>query len=102
MSDTTTPPTKTADLPLEEQVRHRLDDGVAWITLDRPDVKNAVSPDQRDRVIALLEGASEQLAVRAVVLTATGDAFCTGADLRARQREVPKPEGAPERPMGHV
>jgi len=102
MSDETKPRTPTADLPLEEQVRYRLDEGVAWITLDRPDVKNAVSPDQRDRVIELLEGASEQLAVRAVVLTATGDAFCTGADLRARARQVPKPEGAPDRPIGHV
>ena len=96
-------PVKTADLPIEEQVRlHVDDDGVAWITLARPDVKNAVSPDQRNRVIALLQQASDLLGVRAVVLTATGDAFCTGADLRARQPELPKPEGAPDRPIGHV
>lgn len=93
----------SADRPIEEQVRHRVDDhGVAWIVLDRPDVKNAISPDQRDRVITLLEQASEQLGVRAVVVTATGDAFCTGADLRARQTQAPKPDGAPERPVGQV
>jgi 2-(1,2-epoxy-1,2-dihydrophenyl)acetyl-CoA isomerase len=103
MDDQNPPPVPTADLPIEEQVRHHVTDaGVAWITLDRPDVKNAISPDQRNRVIELLDEASRLLAIRAVVLTATGDAFCTGADLRARQAADPRPEGAPERPVGHV
>lgn len=97
-----TPPVKTADLPLAEQVTHRLEEGVAWITLARPDVKNAISPDQRNRVIDLLEQASGDYHVRAVVLTATGNAFCTGADLRARQPAIPKPDDAPDRPIGQV
>jgi len=89
--------------PLDEQVRHRIDDrGIAWITLDRPEVKNAISPDQRDRVVALLEAASSDLAVRAVVLGATGEAFCTGADLRASRPPTPRPEGAPERVGGEL
>jgi 2-(1,2-epoxy-1,2-dihydrophenyl)acetyl-CoA isomerase len=103
MSATTEVPRPSSELPIDEQVRHHVtDDGVAWITLDRPDVKNAISPDQRDRVIELLDEASRLLAIRAVVLTATGDAFCTGADLRARHRQDPRPEGAPDRPVGHV
>lgn len=103
MSEPSASQQPSSERPIDEQVRHRVtDDGVAWITLDRPDVKNAISPDQRDRVIELLGEASRLLAVRAVVLTATGDAFCTGADLRARHREDPRPEGAPERPVGHV
>lgn len=96
-----TPPAD--EKPIEDQVRYRLDDrGVAWITLDRPEVKNALSPDQRDRIIDLLTAANGLLAVRVVVIGATGDAFCTGADLRA-QREAPaQPEGAPDRPVGTV
>lgn len=91
------------DRPLDEQVRHRVaGDGVAWITLDRPEVRNAISPEQRDRLIELLGQASEQLTVRAVVLGATGDSFCTGADLRARRAPPPRPEGAPERAVGDV
>jgi 2-(1,2-epoxy-1,2-dihydrophenyl)acetyl-CoA isomerase len=91
------------DRPLDEQVRHRVaGDSVAWITLDRPEVRNAISPGQRDRVIELLGQASEQLAVRAVVLTATGDSFCTGADLRAPRLPSPRPEGAPDRAVGDV
>lgn len=87
---------------LDEQVRHRIDGGIAWITLDRPEVKNAISPDQRDRIIELLAAASADLAVRAVVLTATGEAFCTGADLRAHRDEPSRPEGAPERAVGDI
>ncbi|MCU1499822.1 MAG: Enoyl-CoA hydratase [Acidimicrobiales bacterium] len=95
--------TPSSERPLTEQVRHAVDErGIAWITLDRPDVKNAISPDQRDRVIALLSEASTDLGIRAVVLGATGDAFCTGADLRARRTPAPRPEEAPARAVGEI
>jgi len=94
---------RTADLPLTEQVRHHVDErGVSYITLARPDVKNAISPDQRDRVIALLAEASTDLGIRCVVLGHTGDAFCTGADLRASRPPAPRPDDAPARGVGEV
>ncbi|AGP55727.1 enoyl-CoA hydratase [Streptomyces rapamycinicus NRRL 5491] len=43
---------------------------------------NAITPDQREHLISLLDHASSDPAVRAVVLTATGKGFCAGADLR--------------------
>lgn len=90
-----------SDQPLEEQVLHRVEDRVAWITLNRPEVRNAITPDQRERMIALLGDASADLSVGAVVLGATGEGFCTGADLRAGRRAAPpKPEGAPQRIVG--
>ncbi|MFB9504584.1 enoyl-CoA hydratase/isomerase family protein [Streptomyces aurantiacus] len=46
---------------------------------------NALTPDQRNHLIQLLEDASADADTRAVVLTATGRGFCTGADLRAGQ-----------------
>ena len=52
-----------SDQPLEEQVLHRVENRVSWITLNRPEVRNAITPDQRDRVIDLLEEASAQLGV---------------------------------------
>ena len=95
--------TPSSELPLTEQVQHRVDErGVAWITLNRPDVKNAISPDQRDRVIELLGQASTDLGVRAVVLGHTGDAFCTGADLRASRPPAPRPDDAPKRGVGEI
>jgi 2-(1,2-epoxy-1,2-dihydrophenyl)acetyl-CoA isomerase len=92
----------TEDRPLDEQVLHRVDDGVAWITLNRPEAHNAITPDQRDRMIWLLAEASAELDVRCVVITATGKGFCTGADLRASRPGRPRPDGAPERTAGEV
>jgi 2-(1,2-epoxy-1,2-dihydrophenyl)acetyl-CoA isomerase len=94
----------TDDQALDQQVRHRLDGGISWITLNRPEVHNAITPDQRNRIIELLQAASGDLAVRCVILTATGRGFCTGADLRSGARAAPpaRPPGAPERSPGDV
>ncbi|HEY2304038.1 MAG TPA: enoyl-CoA hydratase-related protein [Acidimicrobiales bacterium] len=90
--------------PIDEQVQHRVERGVAWMTLNRPEAGNSLTPDQRNYLITLLDRASADLAVRAVVITAAGDRhFCTGADLRVdRPEEIPKPEGAPDRAPGFV
>ncbi|WLQ41442.1 enoyl-CoA hydratase-related protein [Streptomyces laculatispora] len=66
----------------ESLILHATDNGVSWITLNRPEAMNAVTWGQRERVIALLAEASADPGVRAVVLTATGRGFCAGADLR--------------------
>lgn len=57
-------------------------DGVALLTLNRPDVLNALSSALRRALIAALADAERDPAVRAVVLTGTGRAFCAGLDLR--------------------
>ncbi|MFI5766336.1 enoyl-CoA hydratase/isomerase family protein [Streptomyces sp. NPDC051563] len=66
----------------EDEVLHRFESGVSWITLNRPEAMNAVTWDQRERIITLLADASADPDVRAVVITATGKGFCAGADLR--------------------
>jgi 2-(1,2-epoxy-1,2-dihydrophenyl)acetyl-CoA isomerase len=85
-----------------DEVRHRMEDSVSWITLNRPSVGNAVGPAQRARVIDLLTRANRSMAVRAVVITAVGNAFCTGADLRTALPSPveDRPPGGPERPPG--
>ena len=70
------------EIPLESLVQHATDSHVATITLNRPETLNALTPDQRERVIHLLAEASADPDVRAVVLTGTGRGFCAGADLR--------------------
>lgn len=86
---------------IEAEVLHEIVDGVSWITLNRPDAGNALTPAQRNRIIEHLDDANNDLAVRAVVVTASGDrAFCTGADLRVdRPQQHALPDGAPERPV---
>jgi len=86
----------------DEQLLAREDGGVLWLTLNRPEAANALTPDQRDELVDRLGGAAERVEVRAVVLTATGRHFCTGADLRGSRPSPARPEGAPERVMGDV
>jgi len=84
-----------------DTVEYRLEDGIAWITLNRPEAGNAITAAMRDQIIAWLEEASADLGVRVVVLTGAGEkGFCTGADLRAQDRGPARPAGAPDRPVG--
>jgi 2-(1,2-epoxy-1,2-dihydrophenyl)acetyl-CoA isomerase len=64
-------------------VLHRVEDGIAWMTLNRPDAGNAITSAQRDALIGLLTEADSDPDIRAVVITAVGQHFCTGADLRS-------------------
>ena len=59
----------------------RVEDGVAWITLNRPDRLNAFAGDMRDRLHDALEGAATDPGVRVIVVTGAGRGFCTGADV---------------------
>jgi 3-hydroxyacyl-CoA dehydrogenase len=63
---------------------------MALITIDHPPV-NALSKDVRAGLIAALEEALADSAVRAIVLTSSGESFCAGADIREF-------EGAPQPP----
>ncbi|MBV9291155.1 MAG: enoyl-CoA hydratase/isomerase family protein [Frankiales bacterium] len=84
-------------------LRFHREGAVLTLTLDRPDVHNALDWRTREALVAALADASADLAVRAVVLTGSGErAFCTGADLRVPLPAPPKPADAPERAQGEV
>lgn len=91
-----------SDEDLETLVAYAVTDGIARITLNRPEAKNALTAGMRDRLTDLFEAASADLAVRVVVLTGTDNAFCTGADLRGGTPAGERPEGAPEVASGEV
>jgi 2-(1,2-epoxy-1,2-dihydrophenyl)acetyl-CoA isomerase len=79
-------------------------DGVAWLTLNRPEAGNALSPTLREDLIRRMDDASRDPLTRVVVLAAAGVRhFCTGADLGApAPRAADLPPGLPERPAGSV
>ncbi|MFJ9851296.1 enoyl-CoA hydratase/isomerase family protein [Streptomyces sp. NPDC101150] len=81
---------------VDSLILHATDNGVSWITLNRPAALNALTWDQREHLIALLADASADPGVRAVVITATGKGFCAGADLRGA------PSAGDERIAGDV
>lgn len=58
-----------------------VEDGVAQVTLARPEKHNAMSSQMMDELIALTASLSADPAVRAVVLTGEGKSFCAGGDL---------------------
>ncbi len=58
-----------------------VDDGALWLTMNRPEVFNAMSAEMADEVAELAEEAVARDDVRVVVITGTGAAFSTGADI---------------------
>lgn len=62
--------------------RFELERGVATITLDRPEKRNALSTELMDSLGDDLERAAAEPACRVVVLTNSGPVFCAGADLK--------------------
>jgi enoyl-CoA hydratase len=59
----------------------RVDAGVLWLTMNRPEVFNAMTGEMADEVAELAEEAVGRDDVRVVVMTGTGAAFSTGADI---------------------
>jgi 2-(1,2-epoxy-1,2-dihydrophenyl)acetyl-CoA isomerase len=85
---------------MTETVRFRVDGGLAWIVLDRPQARNAIDDVTREALLGCLARVAGEADIRAAVLTAAGDAFCPGADLwtgRGGAASVP-PHPAPPHP----
>ena len=68
---------------MEEQTRYEVREDIAWITLDRPERRNALSDAMVRGLGTGLQQAMDEPAVRLIVLTGNGPAFCAGADLRS-------------------
>ena len=66
-----------------EDIDYDVEDGVLTITLNRPQQLNAVTRTMNDEIIDALDQADADDAVRAVIMTGAGRAFCAGADLSA-------------------
>jgi 2-(1,2-epoxy-1,2-dihydrophenyl)acetyl-CoA isomerase len=73
----------------ESTVLSNFDQGVATITLNRPQVYNAFNAQLHQELFAALREAERTAAVRCVVITGAGKAFCSGQDLK----EVPEDAG---------
>lgn len=64
-----------------ETLLYDLTDGVATVTLNRPEVLNAFSTPMQRELAAVIARLADDSAVRAVVLTGAGRAFCAGGDI---------------------
>ncbi len=67
---------------MTETVRYDLADGVATIALNRPEAMNGLDIATKEALLGAVRRAAEDDAVRCVVLTGSGRAFCVGQDLK--------------------
>jgi 2-(1,2-epoxy-1,2-dihydrophenyl)acetyl-CoA isomerase len=65
-----------------DSVRCDRDGAVATITLNRPEARNALTVEMKEGLLGALRECGSDLAVRAVIMTGAGRAFCAGQDLR--------------------
>src|SRR5215475_734762 len=66
-----------------ETLRYELADGVAEITLNRPEVYNALNLATVRELDDVMRRCDDDSSVRAVLLTGSGKAFCAGGDLKS-------------------
>ena len=71
---------------MPESARHQTieidrDDGVAWLTLNRPKMLNALTPEMMAEVEESIEALDESEDVRAIVITGAGRGFSAGGDF---------------------
>src|ERR1700754_792582 len=82
------------EMNTSNQIQLQVEAGIATLTLNRPEKRNAISDAMRTDLIAALEQVAADAAVRALVLTGTGKGFCAGGDVAGMQRRMDAPAGA--------
>ncbi len=85
---------------IENHILYAVENGVATITLNRPDKMNALTPEMLGDVFRRVRDAAADDAVRVIVLTGKGRAFCAGLDLSVigtgqSGRGLPGPDEGP-------
>jgi enoyl-CoA hydratase/carnithine racemase len=65
-----------------DTIRYEKRDRIAFVTLNRPDAKNAIEPAMHDELCRVWSDFRDDDGVDVAILTGAGDAFCAGADLR--------------------
>ena len=66
------------------------EDGIAWVTLNRPDKRNAMSPALNREMIEVLDALEVDDRCQVLVLTGAGESFSAGMDIKEYFREVDK------------
>jgi len=79
-------------MPYETLAYELRPDGVATLRLNRPEAKNAMNGTMYDEARRLLAEIDRDPAVRVVVLTGAGSAFCSGGDFKYQQSQAARPE----------
>jgi len=88
-----------------DALKYEKDGAIATITLNRPDKRNAISGTMIDELLGALNSADTDGAVRVLILTGAGRAFCSGMDLETLQsiaKQTPEQNLADSRQMARM
>ena len=84
----------------EEAIIYEVVDGVAWLTINRPEARNALNAAVREGLFEAVRRFNDDESAKVLVLTGAGDkAFCAGGDLKEMSETaltVPPPDFAPQ------
>ncbi len=68
---------------------YEVKEGIGWIRFNRPEVLNAFDPGEARALVAALNEAASDKAVKAIIISSVGDVFCAGDDLKVAMSEYP-------------
>lgn len=72
----------------KDEVLYRVENNIAYITLNRPEKKNALNLSTCQKLLEAFEKCRNDKNVRVVLLTGTGDTFCSGGDIQEMKRAL--------------
>lgn len=87
------PTDKDISPPTADHIDVEMRGGAAIVTLNRPEVRNAIDDAMRGDLMAIMDWANREDSVRALVLTGKGKAFCAGGDIAAMKERLAAPQG---------
>lgn len=90
---------KKEKAPWGKLVLVKFEDGIAWVTMNRPEKRNAMSPALNEEMLATVQALATDERCRVLVLTGAGDSFAAGMDLKEYFRMT---DGAPDTILLHV
>ncbi len=76
------------DFSALKNVKVDIEEGIAWVTLNRPEKRNAMSPDLHFEMVDVLKDLAEEPSVKVLVLTGAGDSWCAGQDIKMFFRDL--------------
>ena len=74
----------------EKPVLVRSEDGICWISLNRPDKLNSMTLEMHEAVRGAIDEAEADVSIGCIVITGVGRAFCAGADVSSLAKLSPK------------
>ncbi len=92
----------TAQKTYETVLVERDDEGITWVTLNRPEKRNCMNPKMHLEMLQVLDEIEGDPACKVMVLTGAGDSWCAGQDLREFFRGMDQASPAERRRIAHA